>query len=532
VDVTTPTSESSVTGPLHAGRRRRPTTEFTIVAVITVVAFGVYLWQLSVSESTSFYDSGVYFAATLHFVSGVVPYKNFTFVNPPGIMLLMSPLAFLSRLIGDHNGYVAARVLTSFVTALNAGLLAWLVRRKGRVAMVVAGFGLALLPVALLVSSAVKLDPYSMLFVLLGAQIILSQDHDLGTISTRRLLVGGVLFGFAGDIKLWAVFPFIALFICLLLRVRFRVLYAAGAAAIGFIVPSLPFFILAPHPFISQVFTVQLSQKYNPAVSQGTLWRLIDLTGFSQTSIAPTSREAIIAFGVLVLIVIVAFAWRQSHELVDLFLLLSAAITVCALLTAPVSNTYYAYFAAPFLLGVLGVSLSRIGATVRKRMKGLRDANAIPRSLQWTSIVVGVALLVALTFSTTTSYKNFAASQGISDADLSAIGNLIPSDSCVVYDFVFYGIVTNRVQSNQSDCPDVVDPYGMWQSWGDQLVAPSPVFVAEWQGYFEQAQYVVLHAPQTTFVPWNTELLAWFASNYYLVYSNDFIFIYAKTTNA
>lgn len=520
-------SSSSTT---DSQRARRWTLDGSLVALIALIGFGVYLWQLCVSQSTSFYDSGVYFAAALHFTSGVMPYRDFTFVNPPGIVLLMSPLAFLSRLIGNHDGYIAARVLMSLVTALNAGLLAWLVRRKGRLAMVVAG-GLALLPVALLVSSAVKLDPYAILFVLLGAQVILSQDHSTGTLTTRRLIVGGLLFGFAGDIKLWAVFPFIALLFCLVSWARWRTLVAIGCAALGFIVPSLPFIFLAPHSFVSQVFTAQLSQKYNPSVSLGTSWRLIDLTGFSQTSIAPSSKEAVTAFVALVVIVVVAYARRQRYELVDLFLLISAAITVFALLYAPVSNTYYAYFAAPFLLGVLGVSLSRIGTMVRHRIKRLQASNSMPRPVVWTSIAVGVALLVALTLCTTTSYKTFAASQGVSESDLSAIDNLIPAQSCVVYAFVFYGVVTNRLQSNQDDCPNVVDPYGMWQSWGDQLVAPSPVFVNEWQGYFEQAQYVVLNTPQTTFIPWNTESLSWFAKNYYLLYSNKYIFIYARTAS-
>jgi len=37
--------------------------------------------------------------------------------------------------------------------------------------------------------------------------------------------------------------------------------------------------------------------------------------------------------------------------------------------------------------------------------------------------------------------------------------------------------------------------------------------------------------PQTTYIPWNTELLAWLASNYYLLHSKQYIFIYARTKN-
>jgi hypothetical protein len=525
--MTNSVNERPISSPIQTGRRQ-PSTEFLIASIIGVVAFGAYLWQLSVPEFVSFYDSGVYFAASLHFATGVIPYKDFAFVNPPGIVLLMSPLAFLSRLIGSHDGFILARIVTSFVTALNASLLAWLVRHRGRLAMVVAGFGLALLPVAFLVSSAVKIDPYSILFVLLGTVIILSYDHAPGAPSTRNLIVGGVLLGFAGDIKLWGVFPFIALLICLAPRVRLRTFIVVGSAAIGFVVPSLPFFLLAPRSFISQVFTEQLFQKYNPTVSQGVLWRLVDLTGFSQTSIAPTGNEAAVAFLILLVVIVIAFWRRQEHEIVDLFLLISAVITIYALLAAPVSDTYYAYFAAPFLLGVLAVSLSRIVAMLRHLIERLQSANVLRRIFRWSSTVVGGALVLLLTLCATTSYASFALNDGISGTNLSEISNLIPTKSCVVYDFVVYGVFVNRLQPEQPNCPSVVDPYGMWQRWGDQLVAPPPVFVAEWKTYFERAQYVVLNTPQTSFIPWNAGLLAWFNSNYYLLYSNEYVFIYAR----
>jgi hypothetical protein len=504
-----------------------------IASIIGVVALGAYVWQLTDPAFVSFYDSGVYFAASLHFVTGVLPYRNFTFVNPPGIVLLMSPLALLSRLIGSHDGFILARIATSLVTALNASLLAWLVRHRGRLAMVVAGFGLGLLPVAFLVSSAVKIDPYCILFVLLGVLIVLSYDHALGAPSNRNLIVGGVLLGFAGDIKLWAVFPFVALLICVTPRIRLRVLIVAGSAAIGFIVPSLPFFLLAPRSFISQVFTVQLFQKYNPAVSQGVLWRLIDLTGFSQTSIAPTGKGAAVAFLIFMVVIVIAFWHRRDHEDVDFFLLIAAAITIYALLAAPVSDTYYAYFAAPFLLGVLAVSLSRIGAMLLLLIERMRTARVVRQVLQWSSTVACGVLILLIGLCATTSYTNFAAtSDAITGAKLSPINTLIPEKACVVYDFVVYGVVANRLQPSNANCPSVVDPYGMWQSQGDQLVAPPADFVAQWKTYFEKAQYVVLNAPQTSFIPWNAGLIAWFDSKYYLLYSNEYVFIYARTAHS
>ena len=35
------------------------------------------------------------------------------------------------------------------------------------------------------------------------------------------------------------------------------------------------------------------------------------------------------------------------------------------------------------------------------------------------------------------------------------------------------------------------------------MIAPSPIFVAQWQSYFEAAQYVVLNLPyDNAYIPW------------------------------
>ena len=94
----------SPTGDLRGFRL----TQFQAVALlIFCVSLGMSLWQLSVPEILSAYDSGVYLAATIHLVSGVLPYKDFTFVQPPGILLLMSPVGLFSRVFGTHDGNLA-----------------------------------------------------------------------------------------------------------------------------------------------------------------------------------------------------------------------------------------------------------------------------------------------------------------------------------------------------------------------------------------------------------------------------------------
>jgi hypothetical protein len=76
----------------------------------------------------------------------------------------------------------------------------------------------------------------------------------------------------------------------------------------------------------------------------------------------------------------------------------------------------------------------------------------------------------------------------------------------VVYSQVSYGVFSNRLDSTDPYCPEVVDPNGMWLAWGYGLIAAAPNFTAEWQSYFESAQYVVMTTPYATVIhldtPW------------------------------
>jgi len=66
----------------------------------TVVALGIRLFTLSrpgFLTSPTEYDDGVYLGAAIRMTQGVMPYHDFAFVQPPGILLLMSPVALFAR---------------------------------------------------------------------------------------------------------------------------------------------------------------------------------------------------------------------------------------------------------------------------------------------------------------------------------------------------------------------------------------------------------------------------------------------------
>lgn len=504
---------------------------------VGLLGLGMYLWQLTVPIFLQLYDSGVFSAAAIHFVSGELPYRDFVFVQPPGILLILSPVALFSRLFGSHDGFVLARVMSAFVTALDASLLAWLVRHRGRIAMILAGSGLALAPVAVFFSSGVRLEPYCILSVLFGSLSIFSSVGEHGESSSRSLAIGGFLFGLAALIEFWAFFPFVAMTICLVPRIHKRVLIFVGAAGGGLVALALPFFLMSPKNFVSEVFIDQLSR---PGGSRSILWRLIDMTGFSSTSIAPSAIETVVAIVVFGIVIVFAYRQRLNHEGVDVFLLLAASVTVIGLLAAPTAYADYSYFAEPFLFGLLGVSVARLGPSTRKLVDHLNISRLIRRVVASLSAIAGVSLLFALILYVTTFYSVDQRLFGTSAETIAQITRHIPAGSCVVYSEVGVGVVANRLQSSDPHCPSVVDPFGTSMAWGYELTAPSPGFLAEWQSYFEGAQYVVAPNPligsdfndagyaYRSLIPWSKSLNTWFSRHFHLVYGQFALSIYEK----
>ena len=479
----------------RSSKAKFPSQEACIVLSLGVLAFTVYLWQLSVPEFVGFYDSGVYLAAAIHLVSGVLPYKDFVFVNPPGLLILMSPVGVLCRLFGSHDGLIVARVATSLVTATNVSLLARLVRHRGRVAMLMAGLGLALLPVTLIVSSGVRLEPYCILLILLGALIICSGDSNGKGLSRHSLFLSGLLFGLAGSIKLWAFFPFIAALMCLTPAYRKRVLIFVGAAASGFSLPALPFLVLAPRNFLTQVLGAQFLAKPKPTETASIVSRLSDLTGFQGTSLTHTPRETIIVWLIIVSLIIVAYWRRIENEMADRFLLASFIVTGCGLLAAPASSAYYYYFSAPFLIGVVAVTLARLGKRCLLSSRRMQVSERVRVPVRWLSGLASVILLFALILYSTTFFTTYASFRGLSFRSLLPIASDIPKGSCVVSDMVIFELDTNRFTENSSRCPDVVDPYGVWQTWNNDYADPPRAFVAVWKSNLQRANYVVLNLP-------------------------------------
>ncbi len=179
------------------------------IGVVALVSLGLGVFELlraggpyNVLE----YDDGVWFGAALRLADGALPYRDFVLDQPPGVPLLLSPVALLSHLFGTAGPLAVARYLTVAVEAVNVVLVGRLVRHRSVLFTAVACAVVAVYPAAVITSRTLMLEPYCDLWCLLGLAAAFDRGHL--TSGARRTLVAGAAFGVAGACKAFAVLPF------------------------------------------------------------------------------------------------------------------------------------------------------------------------------------------------------------------------------------------------------------------------------------------------------------------------------------
>src|SRR6478735_7565455 len=117
------TVTAGVGTPRFAGLRLRAAhlqTPLLPALVPGLVALAICVYQLS--RPHAFWgvhgaDDGLYLGAALRLAHGALPYRDFAFVHPPGMAVLMGPLGIFRD---TRDAMAGARVVTAFVTGLNA----------------------------------------------------------------------------------------------------------------------------------------------------------------------------------------------------------------------------------------------------------------------------------------------------------------------------------------------------------------------------------------------------------------------------
>jgi alpha-1,2-mannosyltransferase len=493
----------------------------------TALALGIRLFTLTrpgYLTGITEYDDGVYLGAALRMTEGAMPYKDFAFVQPPGILLLMAPVALIAKLTTTVKALALARLLTALASTACVPLVGNLVRYRGTVVTLVACGVLAIYPDDIATAHTLMLEPWMNLFCLLAINVAFRRGH---VASPGRLAWAGLVLGFAGAIKFWAVAPAAVLLVLLLLDKRDRVRRLRAylpALAAGFVVPVAPFLAAAPMTFLRSTITDQAARTGSAvpiSVRLANLTGLIDIlttkgkislnagahsmfVGGSSSNITETSSLGWlpgVAAVALVALIAVGYTW-QSRRLSQLewLALATAILAVVAVLWYSAFFYHYADFPAPWLAITLG------GA-----------AGMLAGHPSWRTTIIRVVSVALLLIAALQVREMFPMRQPTAEA----MAHFIPRGACVVTDEASLTIASDRFDNLPPGCPDIVDSLAATLVLSNGVspeggASQMPQVVAAWQTWLSKADYVWLSASHGSKrrIPWTPALSDWFNATF------------------
>jgi alpha-1,2-mannosyltransferase len=463
------------------------------VVALAVVAAGLTLYQATrpglLLGATP--DVAVYLGGAVRLVHGAVPYRDYVFVQPPGFVVLTTPIAVLSDLIGTRDSLGLLRLLTPLLAASNVLFVGRLIRHRGLAATLVACTVMACFPALLYAIRGPQLEPVVDFFCLLGAVLVFDRDALAGG---RRLGAGGVALGLAVTVKLSAGIPVALLLLVCMSRSRRRAINIAAGVVSGFAVVTLPFVAIAPASFWHDTVSTQLGRV--PATGRATvLERLGEMTGLSEIGAAAAVVIAVTV--VLSAFVVLAFIVRPRRPTPLEWFALSATAAVALAQLAPAQYyPQYAALLAPFASLVLGLSVARVATALRR-----------PRAAPALAGIACVALLLAqLAYVSGESAPDFAA----------VIDAVVPAGACALSNSPVYLVTADRFRSTARGCTQMTDPAGT------MLALPSSTgeAVAAWQEAFEHVDYVVTDRPINTWqLPTAARIPEYVGANFRVVHA-------------
>ena len=527
-------AEGQAVGGAQSGARHpraawgRPFTAVGVVIVLTTalaLALRVYYQSTAAGflAGVTEYDDGTYFGSALRLVTGVLPYRDFVSVQPPGITLLMAPAALVARVTGSVTGMELARILTVAASAAGVVLAGLLVRRYGTLAVLITCGIIAVHPGSIRAAHTVLVESWLVLFCLIGALALFDGDR---LARGWRLAWAGVAFGFAGAIEGWAIVPVLVAVLLFLPKLARAWPFCAGVAA-GFLIPVLPFAGLAPRQFYDDIIVAQLG-LVSPA--RTPIWnRLAKMIGISDPAHVQETLPLVIAATVAVVVVgAVAAAWlisRRPPPLLERFVVLTSALIIVMFCLAPQFYFHFVEFLVPFLAASIALPVSRLltGAPVpspphaSEPPAGQTQARQ-PQARPALWFATGLTA-VAVVFAAVPQFEAKGLASAAGGPGPGAIERRIPPGACVLTDQVSMTILANRFYSDVPGCPQMVNSigtdlalsHGRTPSHGAGSV---PAVAAAWQEAFSHAQYVVLSTKNVGRIAWNPGLKAYFGANF------------------
>jgi hypothetical protein len=518
-------------GPILAAAPGRPawlTPASLAIAACTALALGLRVLLLSrpgyllgVTE----YDDGPYFGSAVDLLHGVVPYRDFIFVQPPGITLLMLPAAALSKLAGTATAMTAGRLLTTLASCAAVTAAGLLTRHRGLAAVLVSSGLVAVYPDDVLTSRTVLVEPWLTLFCLTGALLVLEGDQFAAR--PRRLLAGGLAFGFAGTVEVWAIFPVLVLAGLLLPGLRRpggrrrAAAFTAGVTA-GFALPVLPFAALAPRRFYQSLYVAQVAPRARDArVPVGA--RLSHMLGLANLPLGAHPRlllETAAWLLVAAVVAAVAVGWlitRRPPPALDRFAVTTAAGVGLIFLWPDQFHYHFTVFLAPFLALAVALPVARLASAAGVdgwRLPGRPPARALRLGAPAAALAALAIAIFALDQASYESRRTLP--YGVVPAQ---VDRIIPSGGCVATDQVSYLLMANRFSPDLPGCPHMLDGLGSDLAFSGGLkpgtgAALVPAVRALWRQEFSRAQFAWLSYNAYRRVAWTPELRAYLQAHF------------------
>jgi hypothetical protein len=521
--------------------RALPPTGLAILAA-TVLALALRLFLLTrpgfLTSGTVEYDDGVYLGAGMRLLHGAMPYKDYAFVQPPGIIVIALPAGLVGTLTSQATGLAVARVLSVLASTACVPLAGRLVRHRGVITCATAAGLLAVYPADVLSARTLLLEPWMNLACLLAATAAFREGR---LASPKWLAWAGVAFGCGVAVKFWAAVPAaVLLAVCLIARPAAgtsrgrRAGALLGGAAGGFAVLAGPFALADPSGFVHQTLLYQVSRvgSYSPVSLR--LAHLTGLTGMLTRNgklVAPgTTAHSLFAMGAEASTRTVAVGWpafaaaaagiavlaagyltrvRQRTPL-EWFALASAVLATAAIMGYSAFFYHYPDFPAPWLAIAAGTAVGSLACLIQG---GEARARAARR-------VVGAAVAVVILAVAAAEARELAPAHV--PASSPSASALIPEGPCLVADQVSFAIAANRFTAPGPGCPDLVDSLATTLALSGGVspqggAGQQPRVVAGWEAIFGQARYVWLSGGAAARIPWTPALQAWFGAHFRLL---------------
>ncbi len=304
------------------------------------------------------YDDGVHFAAAMGLVNGLLPYRDFLLLHPPGVVLFLAPFALLSWVIGEPDAVAVARLSWMVLGGVNAVLCGLVLRPLSRLAGLVAALYYALSLGAIYVEHTTLLEPPATTLLLVA--LVLTRLLGSGDgIRTRHYVVAGLLLGVSPVLKIWGVVAILVVVGGIAFRRAWRpALITLGAATASCAAACLPFFLAAPVEMWKMVVVAQFNRR---RTEERMAERLTDVLGTREwTGATGIWNHWLTATTVVLLVALVICVIRAELRVVAALMITHGALV----LTTPMWFLHYAGLtSAPIALTIGGALAAAMGWT-------------------------------------------------------------------------------------------------------------------------------------------------------------------------